>query len=186
MAEAKKTGVAIIGCGIVGGASALILTRDKMLLNERTGHDLSLKYIVDVDFSHAAALGLDKRLYQTDLDAALSDPDIAIVVELVGGTTLAKDIIIKALNSRKHVVTANKALLAHYGAELFGLARQNSVSIAFEASCGGGIPLVRALYDGLLANRIDAMYGIVNGTCNYILTSMINTGNSFADALKAA
>jgi homoserine dehydrogenase len=186
MAEAKKTCVAIVGCGTVGGASALVLTRDKMLLNERTGHDLSLKYIVDIDFSHAAALGLDKRYFQTDLNAALNDPDVTIVVELVGGTTLAKDIIVKALSSRKHVVTANKALLAHCGAELFGLARQNNVSIAFEASCGGGIPLVRALFDGLLANRIDAMYGIVNGTCNYILTSMIKTGSSYADALQAA
>jgi homoserine dehydrogenase len=108
------------------------------------------------------------------------------VAELVGGTTVAREITTKILKAGKHVVTANKALLAHYGAELAALAREHGVSIAFEASCGGGIPLVRAYYDGLIANRIEAFYGIVNGTCNFILTSMIRSGSTYADALKAA
>ena len=108
------------------------------------------------------------------------------MIELVGGTGFAKTVIERAVGAGKHVVTANKALLAHHGAELFALARRNGVSIGFEASCGGGIPIIRALYDGLIANRIDAVYGIVNGTCNYILSSMVQHGRSYADALAEA
>jgi homoserine dehydrogenase len=104
----------------------------------------------------------------------------------VGGTTFARDVILRALAAGKHVVTANKALLAHHGVELWSAARAAGVGIAFEASCGGGIPIIRALYDGLIANRIDALYGIVNGTCNYILTAMTRHGQTYAQALAEA
>lgn len=181
-----KASIAIIGCGTVGGAAAKVLTDDRDSLKARSGVNLNLKYIVDLDFTHARTLGLDEELFTNDLDTVLSDAEVSIVVELIGGTTIAKDVTKKILRAGKHVVTANKALLAHYGADLIGLARECGVSISFEASCGGGIPVVRALYDGLIANRIDAFYGIVNGTCNYILTSMIKNTVTYAVALKDA
>ncbi len=184
--ESIPCGVVVVGCGTVGGATAQILYRDKELLQTRSGLPLYLKYVVDINFSYAEKLGLPKHLYTSDLDIVLNDPEIGIVVELIGGTTVAKQCIEKALKAGKYVVTANKALLAHHGVELFRLAREKGKAIAFEASCGGGIPIIRALYDGLLANRIDALYGIVNGTCNYILTAMIQKGQSYDEALKEA
>jgi len=186
MRAEKAFGVAVVGCGTVGGGTAQILVRDRELLKKRSGVDLNLKYIVDINFTTAQQLGLDPALFQKDLNVALNDPEVQCVVELIGGTTLARDVIRKALEAGKHVVTANKALLAHHGVELWALARKKGVSIAFEASCAGGIPLLRALYDGLLANRIDAIYGIVNGTCNFILTEMIQKGKSYAAALADA
>ncbi len=182
----SKIGVAIVGCGTVGGAVAEILTKDRKILSSRVTPAMELRHIVDVDFKHAKKLGLDEKLFTKDYDAALFDDEVSVVVELVGGTTFAKEIIEKALRGGKHVVTANKALLAHHGEQLYALAREQGVCIAFEASCAGGIPIVSALCDGLIANRIDALYGIVNGTCNYILTSMTDTGQSYADALAQA
>jgi homoserine dehydrogenase len=181
-----SVGVAVLGCGTVGGATALALVKDKELLQEKTGLSLNLKYIVDKNFDNAVRLGLNKKFFETKLSTVLNDPEVSIVVELIGGTTIAKDFIEKALLARKNVVTANKALMAHEGPALLSLARKNHVNLAFEASCGGGIPIIRALCDGLIANRIDALYGIVNGTCNYILTQMIDKGQSYADALAGA
>ena len=182
----KKIGVAVIGCGIVGGATAKLLLNDSELLKNRTGMELKLKYIVDVNFSRAQDLGLNSSLFESNLDKVLEDPEIGICVETVGGTTIAKDITEKVLKAGRQVVTANKALLALYGPDLMKIAREHDTAIGFEASCGGGIPIIRALCDGLSANRIDAFYGIVNGTCNYILTEMIQKGQSYADALADA
>jgi homoserine dehydrogenase len=181
-----KPGVVIVGCGTVGGGTAQILWRDKSLLRERTGVDIELRKVVDLSFDHAKSLGIPEKLLSSNLDEALSDPEVGVVVELVGGMTFAKTVIEKSLRAGKCVVTANKALLAHHGNELLALARENGVAISFEASCAGGIPVIRALYDGLIANRIEALYGIVNGTCNYILTEMIQKGQSYEVALKAA
>ena len=186
MRPETKASVAIIGCGTVGGATARSLIRDRETLASRSGVDLDLKYIVDLDFGHARSLKLDETLFSTSIETVLEDPDVTIVVELIGGTTVAREMTERILRSGKHVVTANKALLAHHGSDLIGIARESGVSIAFEASCGGGIPVVRAFYDGLIANRIDAFYGIVNGTCNFILTSMIRNGLSYEDALQEA
>ncbi len=179
-------GVALVGCGTVGSATAVLLTRDRKLVEQKTGVDLKLTYIVDRDFTRAKAAGVDPALFETSLDRALGDPEVKVVIELVGGTTIAREIVEKALARGKHVVTANKALLAHAGPGLMAIARKNGVALSFEASCAGGIPVVRTLYDGLLANRIDALYGIVNGTCNYILTAMTQKGQSYADALSGA
>jgi len=184
--DSSQLGVAIVGCGTVGGATAVLLTRDAAILRSRIGPALELRHIVDVDFTRARRLGLDPKLFRKDLDAVLSDKAVGVVVELVGGTTAAREIIEKALRAGKCVVTANKALLAQHGPELWALAREHGVCIAFEASCGGGIPIIRALCDGLIANRIDALYGIVNGTCNYILTAMTETGRTYAEALAQA
>jgi homoserine dehydrogenase len=179
-------GIAVLGCGTVGGQTALALVKDRELLETRTGISLNVKYIVDKNFDNAVKVGLNKKLFETKLQTVLNDPAVSIVVELIGGTTVAKDFIERALAAKKNVVTANKALLAHSGAALLALARKNHVTLAFEASCGGGIPIIRALCDGLIANRIDALYGIVNGTCNYILTQMIDKGQSYQAALAEA
>lgn len=186
MNSSEKKAVAVLGCGVVGGAASAILTKDIDFLKKRTGIDFYLKYIVDVDFTHAESLSLDKNLFTKELDKVLEDPEVKVVVELIGGTTLARDFSKKILKAGKHIVTANKALLAHHGIELYKLARENNVSISFEASCGGGIPIIRALYDGLIANKNEALYGIVNGTCNYILTEMTSNGMSYNEALKGA
>jgi len=180
------SGVAIVGCGTVGGAAATLLTRDRDILAARIGQVPQLRHIVDVEFAHARALGLDEKLYRKNLDDALADDEVGVVAELVGGTTTARQIIERSLEAGKNVVTANKALLAHHGPELYALARENGACIAFEASCGGGIPVLRAICDGLIANRIDALYGIVNGTCNYILTAMTIHGQPYAEALAQA
>lgn len=181
-----ELGIAIVGCGTVGGAVATILTRDADILAARLGPTLALRYICDVDFANAERLNLDSKLFCKDLDKVLADESVGVVVELVGGTGFAREVIAKAVRAGKHVVTANKALLAHHGTELWSLARENKVCIAFEGSCGGGIPVIRAICNGLIANRIDAIYGIVNGTCNYILTAMTGRGQSYADALAEA
>jgi homoserine dehydrogenase len=175
-----------VGCGVVGGAAATILTRDADVLAERAGMQVQLRHIVDVNFAHARELKLDESLYCEDLQRALDDEQVGVVCELVGGIDLARRITEQALRAGKHVVTANKALLAHCGPELYAVARENGVSIAFEASCGGGIPIVRALLDGLVANRLEALYGIVNGTCNYILTEMTGRGQTYQAALSEA
>lgn len=182
----STTGVAIIGCGTVGGAAATLLTRDASVISERLGASMELRHIVDLDFSHARKLGLDEKLFRNDLGDALADEKVSVVVELIGAIDTARSFIEQALRAGKHVVTANKALLAHHGAELMALARENGVCIGFEASCGGGIPIIRALMDGLIANRIDAMFGIVNGTCNYILTAMTRHGAGYAETLAQA
>ena len=186
MSSQNPFGIALVGCGTVGSATALLLTRDAEHLTQRTGISFDLRYIVDREFTRAKALGLDENLFETRLEKVLADPSVHVVIELIGGTTVARDIIEKALRAGKHVVTANKALLAHHGADLMAIAQANNVAISFEASCAGGIPVIRALYDGLIANRIDALYGIVNGTCNYILTQMIQKGESYEQALRAA
>jgi homoserine dehydrogenase len=186
MSQEQTTGVAVVGCGTVGGATATMLTRDVELISKRCGASIELRYIVDVDFTCAEELGLDTSLFCEDLDKVLSDDSVQVVAELVGGTTIAKTILEKALTAGKHVVTANKALLAHHGAELWALARSNNVCIAFEGSCAGGVPIIGALCGGLLGNRIDAIFGIVNGTCNYILTEMTTRGQSYSEALARA
>jgi len=179
-------GVAIVGCGTVGGAAATMLTRDAGLISRRCGADLDLRHVVDVDFAHARRLGLAENLFCEDLDKALGDESVRVVAELVGGTTVAREVIERSIAAGKHVVTANKALLAHHGVELWALARSRGVCIAFEGSCAGGIPIIGALCGGLLANRIDAVFGIVNGTCNYILSEMTTRGQSYAQALAKA
>ena len=186
MTASEIFGVAIVGCGTVGNATASLLLSGSRRFRELTGKNLGLKALVDVNFDRARDAGLDESLFNENLSDVLADPDIHVVVETVGGLTIARTIIERALKAGKHVVTANKALLAHYGAELLGLARDRGMSIGFEASCGGGIPIIRALVDGLAANTNDALYGVVNGTSNFILTEMAEKGKTYAEALKQA
>ncbi len=185
--KARKTlRVALVGCGTVGGATAEILLEEGDLLVERSGVAIELVAIVSLTFNHARSLGLPEELFTTDIDAVLADPDLDVVIELTGGIDFPRELIKKALDAGKHVVTANKALLAHHGKELFAYARERGLTIGFEASSAGGIPIIRAITDGLLANHIDAIYGIVNGTCNYILTEMIEKGQTYTEALAEA
>lgn len=183
---ATSVNVAIIGCGTVGGATARHLISSAPLILERYDLDLAVAAVVDKRLDHAREIGLPEEILTDELDAVLAREDISIVIELVGGTDFAFTLITRALEAGKHVVTANKALLAHRGTELYETAHRCGVSLAFEASCGGGIPLIRALTDGLAGNRIDAMYGIVNGTCNYILSEMIRRSISYDEALAEA
>ena len=179
--------VAVYGCGTVGlGVCQVLLTKGP--LHERTGGCIRLKYVVDARVGDLAALlpPHEGVVLTDDLAAPLRDPEVAVVVELFGGTTAARSLIEKALAAGKDVVTANKALMAGHGDDLFRLARAHGRSIAFEASVGGGIPVIAGIRRGLISDRIERMYGIVNGTCNYVLTQMDGRGVSYADALAEA
>lgn len=182
----KKIGVAILGCGTVGSSVAKHLVADREALAARSGVDIEITGVVDVDPSRLESMPIPPDRQLRSADSLWEDPRTHVVVELVGGTGIARTLIEQALDAGKHVVTANKALLAHHGTELLTRARSQGVTIAFEASCGGGIPLMRTLYDGLMANEIRSIYGIVNGTCNYILTQMTEHHVSYAEALSGA
>lgn len=181
----KSLQVAILGFGTVGGAVAHFLTHEKSTLQEKSGVDIHLKYIIDRDPSTVTIKNSNIVISDT-VDSALNDPDVALLVELIGGVDAAREICTQAIKRGKHIVTANKALIAEHGTELLALARTYGVSVAFEASCGGGIPILRALYSGLISNRIDALYAIINGTCNFILSGMADANSTYDDALQQA
>lgn len=184
--KAKTVNVGLVGFGTVGTGVAKILIDNADVITQRTGLKLELKRVVDRDITTQRPVALTEGILSDDLEGLLSDSSIDIVLELVGGTTFAKDLQLKILRSGKHVVTANKALLAEHGAELFREALDAGKCIAFESSCCGGIPIVSALRTGLAANSIVGLYGIFNGTCNYILTNMTSEGSDFQDVLKEA
>ena len=177
----------LLGLGTVGAGVVKILEGHRTLLEERAGCRLTLGAVADMDLTRPRE-GLDlRRLPMTgDAGKVLDDPSVQIVIELVGGLEPARTFVLRALKSGKHVVTANKALLAHHGAELYEEARRRGVTLAFEAAVAGGIPLIRAVRDGLPANRILSTFGIVNGTCNYILSKMTDEGLDFSVVLKEA
>ncbi|MBI5212303.1 MAG: homoserine dehydrogenase [Nitrospirae bacterium] len=181
-----KINVGIIGFGTVGTGTAKILFENSELIKKRTGIDLVLKRIADLDIKRDRGIKVPEGVLTTDADAVINDPDIDVVVELMGGIRPAKDFIIQAIKNKKHVVTANKALLATEGNEIFAEAEKNGVEVGFEASVAGGIPIIKVLREGLVANNIVAVYGIINGTSNYILTKMTDEKVEFSDALKEA
>jgi homoserine dehydrogenase len=182
----KTVNVAIIGFGTVGSGVARILLTSGDALAARAGVRLKLKYICDVDLTRPRGVDVPREILTNSLDKVLSDSDVRIVCELVGGTTVAYDVVEKILRSGKSVVTANKALLAERGMPLVALARQMGLSVQFEAAVCGGIPLIAAVRDGLVANRITSITGILNGTSNYILTRMTREGASYGEALREA
>jgi homoserine dehydrogenase len=181
----NRVGVTMIGSGVVGRGVLELLEKQSALLQQRTGLSFDVRHVVTRNRSKHADLSPRYALNEDAL-AAVTDPAVQIVVEVMGGLTPTFDYLLAAIRAGKHVVTANKALLATRGAELFKLAKQHDVSIGFEASCGGGIPIIDALTRGLLGNRIDALVGIVNGTCNFILSQMSQKGWGYAEALKEA
>src|SRR5580765_2251614 len=182
---AKSLGVCLLGCGVVGGGVQKILREQRELLRTRTGVDFDLVHVAVKDRNDYPP-DHEQLPMTTDANAAIDDPRSNVIIELIGGTGVAGTFIERALKLGKPVITANKSLLAARGAELFALARKHNTCIAFEASCGGGIPIIDALTRGLVANRIDAMPGILNGTCNVILTRMTRNGWTFPQALAEA
>jgi homoserine dehydrogenase len=185
MAE-KIVRVGLVGFGTVGSGVAKLILEEAERIAVKTGLRLELACIVDTDTESARPVKLPKGILTKDLNILLNDDSIQIGVELVGGTDAAKDVQLKILDAGKDVVTANKALIAEHGNELYNAAHRNSRCIAFEGSCAGGIPIISAIRTGLSANDITAMYGIVNGTCNYILTEMTSKGEGFSEALAQA
>jgi len=184
--KAKTVKIGIVGYGTVGTGVAKILFENAEEITRRTGLKLKLARVVDMDTTSVRPFQLPAGVLTDDLNALLEDTSIDIALELVGGTTVAKDLQLKLIRSGKHVVTANKALLAEEGTVLFHEALDAGRCIAFEASCCGGIPIVSAFRTGLAANQFTGFYGILNGTCNYILSSMTHEGTPFCDVLKKA
>jgi homoserine dehydrogenase len=182
----KAFGVGLIGFGTVGAGVADALIRNGELLASRLGSRVVLRGIADLDLETDRGVKVDRALLTRDAEALVRNPDIRIIVELVGGTGVARKFVLAAIEAGKTVVSANKALLAEHGAEIFGAARARGVDVYFGASVGGGIPIVRSLRDGLIGNRIESVHGILNGTCNYILHRMETEGLPFAAALQAA
>lgn len=181
-----EIGVGLIGFGTVGTGVVRLLLENASLLEERIGLRLKLRRIADLDIERDRGVKIPREILTTDALQVIEDPTVDIVVELIGGIEPAKSFILRALELGKPVVTANKALLAQHGKELFEKAQQKGVPIGFEGSVGGGIPVIKALREGLVANRIEVILGILNGTSNYILTKMTEEGKDFEEALREA
>ena len=186
MMQGKTIKIGLIGLGTVGAGVAKILLRNAELIQGRSGLRLELAHAIDLDPSRAEGLELPDGVFGSDVEKLINDDEVSIAVELIGGIGKACEMIKRLLASGKCVVTANKALLAERGEEIYAAAREAGRCVAFEASCCGGIPLVGALRTGLAANEITAMYGIVNGTCNFILSSMDREGKEYDTALSEA
>jgi homoserine dehydrogenase len=178
--------VGMIGFGTVGTGVAKVLIENAALIRRRVGVPVNLVRVVDLDTQRERSVRLSEGVLTADLRAVLEDPSIDIVLELMGGYDPAKQVILDAMAKGKQVVTANKALLAVHGEEIFEAAARHRVDLGFEASVGGGIPIIRALTQGLAANTILSMYGIINGTSNYILSRMTQEGHGFAEVLAEA
>ncbi len=182
----KEIGVGILGFGTVGAGVADGLLRNRRLMAERLGVDIVLKKIADLDITSDRGVKVPDGVLTTDAASVIADPDVRIVVETIGGTGIAKTFVMSALEAGKGVVTANKKLLAEHGREIFDMAAKSGSDIYFGASVGGGIPIIRVLREGLAGNEINTIHGILNGTCNYILTRMENEGADFDSVLKDA
>lgn len=181
-----KIKIGLIGLGTIGTGVAKTLLENTALLEERLGFSLELTAIADIDIERDRGIAIPRNLLTTDTRSIINNPDIDIVVELIGGYEPARTFIIESLRSGKHVVTANKALLAVKGKELFDTAQTCGKDLYYEASVGGGVPIIKALRESLVANNFIFIYGILNGTCNFILTEMSERGSSFEDTLKMA
>lgn len=182
----KPVKVGLLGLGTVGGGTAVILKRNAEEIARRAGRGIEIDFIATLDADAAANLGIKNIRMTDDAFEVVNDPDIDIVVELIGGYSPAKELVLKAIENGKHVVTANKALIAIHGDEIFSKAQEKGVVVAFEAAIAGGIPIIKALREGLAANRIEWLAGIINGTGNFILTEMRDKGRSFDDVLAEA
>jgi homoserine dehydrogenase len=182
----KPINVGLLGIGTVGGGAFNVLARNREEIARRAGCDITITMVADKDLERARAIAGGRATVTADAYAVVNHADIDIVVELIGGTTVAKQLILKAVANGKHVVTANKALLAQHGNEIFSAAQKKDVMVAFEAAVGGGIPIIKSLREGLTANRIEWIAGIINGTSNFILSEMREKGSGFDAVLKEA
>lgn len=178
--------IGILGLGTVGSGTVNVLTRNSREISRRAGRDIEIYRAADKDLDKPKQCDVSAIDLTEDAFAVINDPDVQIVVELIGGTGVAKDLVMQAIENGKHVITANKALIAMHGNELFELAQEKGVTIAFEAAVAGGIPIIKAIREGLAGNRIEWLAGIINGTGNFILTEMREKGRDFADVLAEA
>ena len=182
----KPIKVGLLGIGTVGGGTFCVLTRNQEEIRRRAGRGIEITMVADLDVERARSVVGDKAEIVSDARQVIANPEIDIVIELIGGYGIARQLVMEAIAAGKHVVTANKALLAVHGTEIFEAARANGVMVAFEAAVAGGIPIIKALREGLTANRIQWIAGIINGTTNFILSEMRDKGLDFADALADA
>jgi homoserine dehydrogenase len=182
----KPIYVGLLGIGTVGGGTFAVLKRNQEEIARRAGRGIVIKIIADRDVDKARKIAGDETLITSDVNDVVTHPDVSIVIELIGGNVIARELTLKAIENGKHVVTANKALLALHGTEIFAAAQRRGVMVAFEAAVAGGIPIIKALREGLTANRIEWIAGIINGTSNFILSEMRNKGLDFDTVLKQA
>ncbi len=182
----KSISIGLIGFGTIGTGVVKLLHDSSDIIESRLGGRVFLKKIADLDITTPRQIDVERSLLTTDAKAILNDPEISIVIELIGGCEPARSFILEAIRKRKHVVTANKALLATHGNEIFRAAEKEQVDIGFEASVGGTIPIIKTLKESLAANRIKSIFGIINGTANYILSKMTDEKKSFQVVLKEA
>ena len=182
----KPIHVGLLGIGTVGGGTWTVLSRNQEEITRRAGRGIVITKVADKDLERAKKITGGKVAVTADANEVVTDPDIDIVIELIGGYTFAKDMVLKAIANGKHVVTANKALLATHGTEIFAAAQKKGVMVAFEAAVAGGVPIIKALREGLSANRIEWIAGIINGTSNFILSEMRDKGLSFETVLAQA
>ena len=180
----KAMNVGLLGIGTVGGGTFAVLKRNAEEITRRAGRPIQVSVVADRNLEHARQVTGGSCRVVDDAFAVVADPEVDIVVELIGGYTVARELVLKAIENGKHVVTANKALLAKYGNEIFAAAQKKGVMVAFEAAVAGGIPIIKALREGLTANRIEWIAGIINGTTNFILSEMRSKGLPFAEVLK--
>jgi homoserine dehydrogenase len=178
--------VGLLGIGTVGGGTFTVLKRNQQEIQRRTGKTIEIVKVADRNLELARKVTEGKVEVTDDAFSVVNDPNVDVVVELIGGYGIAKDLVLKAIENGKHVVTANKALIALHGSEIFAAAQKKGVIVAFEAAVAGGIPIIKALREGLAANRIEWIAGIINGTTNFILTEMREKGLAFADVLGEA
>jgi len=178
--------VGLLGIGTVGAGTFSVLTRNQHEITRRAGRGIEIAAVADLDVARAREVVGDRARVGNDAFALVRDPSIDVVIELIGGYGVARELVMQAIAHGKHVVTANKALLAVHGNEIFAAARERGVVVAFEAAVAGGIPIIKALREGLTANRIEWIAGIINGTTNFILSEMRDKGASFDDVLKEA
>jgi homoserine dehydrogenase len=183
----RTIGVALLGLGNVGGGVVKLLAENAAAIEARLGARIEVKAIAVRDLKKTKrVVDVDRALLTDDIEATVRRPDVEIVCELIGGTTEAKRAVLAAIAAGKHVVTANKALLAEHGAEVFGAADAAGVDVYYEAAVCGGVPIIRVLREGLASDRVEQLWGIVNGTSNYILSTMTETRRAFADILRDA
>jgi homoserine dehydrogenase len=182
----KPIKVGLLGIGTVGGGTFDVLKRNQEEIRRRAGRDIEIVMVADLNTARAAEMTGGACEVVSDANLVVNHPDIDIVIELIGGYGIAKDLVMKAIRNGKHVVTANKALLAIHGTEIFRAAQEKGVMVAFEAAVAGGIPIIKALREGLSANRIQWVAGIINGTTNFILSEMREKGLDFDAVLKEA
>ena len=178
--------VGLLGLGTVGGGTFNVLKRNAEEITRRAGRGIEISHAAAREFDPASVPGVENISVSDDAFAIVEQPDVDIIVELIGGYEPARELVLKAIANGKHVVTANKALIATHGNEIFAAAQEKGVMVAFEAAVAGGIPIIKAIREGLAANRIEWLTGIINGTGNFILTEMRDKGRDFADVLKEA